>query len=128
MAAEKPTPPFDTFVFDVDGTLLDTLDDLVVLTNDALAEFNLPPRTREEINSYVGNGVKALMYQAVPEGTPQDVADACLARWKENYGTYPNNLTKPYPGHPRPGLPSCVGAVASWACCRTSSTAACSSS
>ena len=58
MAAEKPTPPFDTFVFDVDGTLLDTLDDLVVLTNDALAEFNLPPRTREEINSYVGNGVK----------------------------------------------------------------------
>ena len=42
MAAEKPTPPFDTFVFDVDGTLLDTLDDLVVLTNDALAEFNLP--------------------------------------------------------------------------------------
>lgn len=102
MAAEKPTPPFDTFVFDVDGTLLDTLDDLVVLTNDALAEFNLPPRTREEINSYVGNGVKALMYQAVPEGTPQDVADACLARWKENYGTYPNDLTKPYPGHPRP--------------------------
>ena len=100
MAAEKPTPPFDTFVFDVDGTLLDTLDDLVVLTNDALAEFNLPPRTREEINSYVGNGVKALMYQAVPEGTPQDVADACLARWKENYGTYPNDLTKPYPGIP----------------------------
>lgn len=43
MAAEKPTPPFDTFVFDVDGTLLDTLDDLVVLTNDALAEFNLLP-------------------------------------------------------------------------------------
>ena len=100
MAAEKPTPPFDTFVFDVDGTLLDTLDDLVVLTNDALAEFNLPPRTREEVNSYVGNGVKALMYQAVPEGTPQDVADACLARWKENYGTYPNDLTKPYPGIP----------------------------
>lgn len=34
------------------------------------------------------------------EGTPQDVADACLARWKENYGTYPNDLTKPYPGIP----------------------------
>ena len=102
MAAEKPTPPFDTFVFDVDGTLLDTLDDLVVLTNDALAEFNLPPRTREEINSYVGNGVKALMYQAVPEGTPQDVADACLARWKENYGTYPEQPDEALPGHPRP--------------------------
>ena len=112
MAAEKPTPPFDTFVFDVDGTLLDTLDDLVVLTNDALAEFNLPPRTREEINSYVGNGVKALMYQAVPEGTPQDVADACLARWKENYGTYPNDLTKPYPGIPALWGRACVGSSA----------------
>ena len=92
MAAEKPTPPFDTFVFDVDGTLLDTLDDLVVLTNDALAEFNLLPRTREEINSYVGNGVKALMYQAVPEGTPQDVAGAvsalCSDKFQYTTGNY----------------------------------------
>lgn len=98
MAAEKLTPPFDTFVFDVDGTLLDTLDDLVVLTNDALADFDLPSRSREEINSFVGNGVKALIYQAVPDGTPQEVADACLARWKETYSVYPNDLTKPYPG------------------------------
>ena len=100
MAAEKPTPPFDTFVFDVDGTLLDTLPDLVVLTNAVLRECGFPERTSAEVLSYVGNGVKALMYQAVPEGTPQDVADACLARWKENYGTYPNDLTKPYPGIP----------------------------
>lgn len=98
MAAEKLTPPFDTFVFDVDGTLLDTLDDLVVLTNDALADFDLPSRSREEINSFVGNGVKALIYQAVPDGTPQEVADACLVRWKETYSVYPNDLTKPYPG------------------------------
>lgn len=101
MAAEKTraaAPAFDTFVFDLDGTLLDTLDDLVVLTNDVLAEFGLPPHTREEINSYVGNGAAALIYQAVPEGTPQEVADACLARWKEAYDTYPNDLTKPYPG------------------------------
>ena len=83
MAAEKPTPPFDTFVFDVDGTLLDTLDDLVVLTNDALAEFNLPPRTREEINSYVGNGVKALMYSAefFPEG--EDAKPSKFDEWLE---------------------------------------------
>lgn len=91
-------PLFDTFVFDLDGTLLDTLDDLMVLTNDVLGEFGLPPHTREEINSYVGNGVAALIYQAVPAGTPQEVADACLARWKEAYDTYPNDLTKPYPG------------------------------
>ena len=48
-----------------------------------------PRRTREEINSYVGNGVKALMYQAVPEGTPQDVADACLARWRRTTAPIP---------------------------------------
>lgn len=97
-AAATPEPPFDTFIFDLDGTLLDTLDDLMVLTNEVLAEFDMPPHTREEINSYVGNGAQALIYQAVPEGTPQEVADACLARWKEAYDTFPNDLTKPYPG------------------------------
>ncbi len=103
MAAEEMKtlalePPFDTFIFDLDGTLLDTLDDLMVLTNDVLAEFDMPTHTREEINSYVGNGAAALIYQAVPADTPPAVADACLARWKEAYDRYPNDLTKPYPG------------------------------
>lgn len=98
MKAPALEPPFDTFIFDLDGTLLDTLDDLVVLTNDVLAEFGLPRHTREEINSYVGNGAAALIYQAVPADTPPAVADACLARWKEAYDAYPNDLTKPYPG------------------------------
>ncbi len=98
MAATKLTPPFQTFIFDLDGTLLDTLDDLAVLTNDVLAEFDMPTHTREEINSYVGNGAKALIYQAVPKNTPQDVADAALSRWKEAYDLYPNDLTRPYPG------------------------------
>lgn len=44
MAAEKPTPPFDTFVFDVDGTLLDTLDDLVVLTKRQRSLNSICPR------------------------------------------------------------------------------------
>ena len=103
MAAEEMKtlalePPVDTFIFDLDGTLLDTLDDLMVLTNDVLAEFDMPTHTREEINSYVGNGAAALIYQAVPADTPPAVADACLARWKEAYDAYPNDLTKPYPG------------------------------
>lgn len=96
--AQALEPPFDTFIFDLDGTLLDTLDDLMVLTNDVLAEFDMPTHTREEINSYVGNGAAALIYQAVPADTPSAVADACLARWKEAYDAYPNDLTKPYPG------------------------------
>ena len=95
--AGAPTPPFDTFVFDLDGTLLDTLPDLVVLTNEALAREGYPPRTREEIHSYVGNGVKALMYQAVPEGTGPEAAERAMESWKALYHTYANDLTKPYP-------------------------------
>lgn len=91
-------PPFDTFIFDLDGTLLDTLDDLVVLTNDVLAEVGMPPRTRAEINSFVGNGGLALIRQAVPAGTPDAVADEVHERWKAAYDAYPNDLTHPYPG------------------------------
>lgn len=91
------TPTFDTFVFDLDGTLLDTLPDLVVITNRALAREGYPPRTREEIHSFVGNGLMALMYQAVPEGTPPGAAERAMERWKELFPTYANDLTVPYP-------------------------------
>ena len=69
---------FDTFVFDLDGTLLDTLPDLVVITNQALGELGVPPRSHDEILSYVGNGVRALMCQAVPEGTSPEQTDAAM--------------------------------------------------
>lgn len=98
MAETALRPSFDTFIFDLDGTLLDTLDDLVVLTNDVLEEAGLPPRTRQQINSYVGNGALALIRQAVPAGTSDDVADQVHRRWVEAYDTYPNDLTHPYEG------------------------------
>lgn len=93
-------PNFDTFVFDLDGTLLDTLPDLVVLTNTALGEFGFPDRTTDEIHSFVGNGARALMYQAVPEETSADQAEAVMRRWKELYPVIGNKLTKPYPHMP----------------------------
>ena len=90
---------FDTFVFDLDGTLLDTLPDLVVITNQALGELGFPPRSHDEILSYVGNGVRALMCQAVPEGTSPEQAEPaprntarCSPPWLIG-----NHLTKPYP-------------------------------
>ena len=93
----EPMPPFDTFIFDLDGTLLDTLPDLVVLTNAALNEQGFPSRTSEEIHSFVGNGARALMYQAVPaEATPEQ-AEAAMRRWMELYPVIGNKLTKPYP-------------------------------
>lgn len=98
MAETTSQPSFDTFIFDLDGTLLDTLDDLVVLTNDVLAASGMPPRTREEINSYVGNGAMALIRQAVPAGTSDEEAEQVRRRWTSLYGDYPNDLTHPYEG------------------------------
>ena len=89
---------YDTFVFDLDGTLLNTLPDLVVLTNGVLREMGYPERTTEEILSFVGNGVKALMVQAVPDGTPDEEVERALAVWKEHYLDYDNALTHPYDG------------------------------
>ena len=89
---------YDAFVFDLDGTLLDTLPDLVAVTNEALASCGFPLRTREQIKSYVGNGVRALMYQAVPEDTPPDEAERAMAEWKRIHPLIGTKLTRPYPG------------------------------
>lgn len=55
----------DTIIFDLDGTLLNTLEDLTDSTNYALAEFNLPMRTIKEVRHFVGNGVELLIKRAV---------------------------------------------------------------
>ena len=96
--AAQPLPIFDTFVFDLDGTLLDTLDDLTVLTNQVLREMGWPERTKQEILSYVGNGVRALMGLAVPDGTAPEDADRAMERWSSLFPGYPNDLTHPYEG------------------------------
>lgn len=93
-------PAFDTFIFDLDGTLLDTLPDLVLLTNAVLREEGFPERTEAEILSYVGNGVKALMHQAVPEDADEAAVEDAMRRWKELYPQYGNELTRLYPGIP----------------------------
>ncbi len=88
---------FDTLVFDLDGTLLDTLPDLVELTNAALREQGFPSRTRDEIHSFVGAGAQALIRLAVPESASPEQADATMRRWKELYPIIGNKLTAPYP-------------------------------
>lgn len=94
---DQNVPTFDTLVFDLDGTLLDTLPDLVVLTNEALNEQGFPSRTTDEIHSFVGNGARALIYQAVPADATPDQVETTMARWKELYPVIGNKLTKPYP-------------------------------
>ncbi|MBR0369027.1 MAG: HAD family hydrolase [Clostridia bacterium] len=87
-------------IFDLDGTLLNTLDDLADAANAALAEYGFPPRTTEEIRTFVGNGVSRLIHRAVPEGTDEAVAAAVLARFKAIYLEHVNDKTVPYPGIP----------------------------
>ncbi|MEG0476822.1 MAG: HAD family hydrolase [Raoultibacter sp.] len=89
---------FDTFIFDLDGTVLDTLPDLVVLTNRTLVEKGFPPRTEGEILSFVGNGARRLIYQAVPDNTSEQVADQALELWKSLYTDCGISLTREYEG------------------------------
>ena len=91
---------FDAYIFDLDGTVLDTLPDLVNITNTVLAEWDMPTHTTEEVNSYVGNGARMLLVRAAPEGTPDDVIDALLARWRGIYPELGHQFTHPYAGIP----------------------------
>lgn len=89
---------YRTVIFDLDGTLLDTLDDLREAVNAALAAFGFPPRTREEIRCFVGNGVEFLMARAIPGGREEPAYPACLAYFKEVYAAHCEDHTRPYDG------------------------------
>jgi len=85
-------------IFDMDGTLLDTLEDLAASTNFALRKFNYPERTVDEVRSFVGNGVAMLIERAIPNGGNNENFDKCLEIFKQNYSKNMNNKTKPYDG------------------------------
>ncbi|MBE6801239.1 MAG: HAD family hydrolase, partial [Ruminococcaceae bacterium] len=86
----------NSVVFDLDGTLLDTLGDLRDSVNFALEKNNLPKRTTEEIRSFVGNGIRLLIERAVPENTPIEITDKCFSDFKEYYKDHSAILTKAY--------------------------------
>ncbi len=89
---------YDTVIFDLDGTLLDTLEDLTDAVNYALREFDMPERTIDEVRRFVGNGVRRLMELAVPEGFSNPVFEDVFAKFKEYYGVHCNDKTKAYDG------------------------------
>lgn len=88
----------DTVVFDLDGTLLDTLDDLMNSVNYALESNGYPARTRDEVRRFVGNGILLLMQRALPSGQENPDFEKVFAGFKEHYGIHCNDLTKPYDG------------------------------
>lgn len=88
---------YDTVIFDLDGTLLDTLEDLTDSVNAALRLHAMPLRTPDEIRRFVGNGVERLITLSIPEGTDDATYRSCLDVFKD-YARNMRNKTAPYEG------------------------------
>lgn len=88
----------NTVIFDLDGTLLDTLQDLADATNYALRKQGMPERTIEEVRQFVGNGVRLLMIRAIPGGEENPLFEETFAFFKSYYGEHCNDHTRPYEG------------------------------
>ena len=91
---------FETYIFDLDGTLLSTLNDLAASTNYALRWAGMPERSVEEIRMFVGNGVKLLMERAIPDGINNPKFEETYAKFREHYMEHNLDTTRPYDGIP----------------------------
>ena len=89
---------YDTYIFDLDGTLLDSLTDLAISCNYALRINNMPERTIDEVRCFVGNGVKKLMERAIPNGLQNPAFEKTYADFRQHYLVHNLDNTKPYPG------------------------------
>ena len=87
-----------TVLFDLDGTLLNTLEDLADAVNHALSEHGYPLRTLDEIRQFVGNGVKNLMARALPEGPGNPDFDKCFVSFVDYYAIHNRDKTDLYTG------------------------------
>ena len=91
---------YNTYIFDLDGTLLDTLTDLAASTNYALRTHGMPEHTIDEVRRFVGNGVRKLMERAVPDGTDNPLFDEAFATFRQHYMEHSLDTTRPYEGIP----------------------------
>lgn len=89
---------YETVVFDLDGTLLNTLEDLADATNYALRTMQMPERTIGEVRAFVGNGVRRLMELSVPGGFDNPKFEETFAVFKKYYGEHCNDKTRAYDG------------------------------
>ncbi len=88
----------DTLIFDLDGTLLNTLEDLADSTNHALRICSLPERSNEEVRQFVGNGVELLIHRAVAGALTEEQERECLSIFKAHYQEHMYDKTRPYDG------------------------------
>ena len=91
---------YQLVIFDLDGTILDTLEDLYLSANYALKSNGLPERTLDEIRRFVGNGIRKLMERAVPEGSEEVLIRRVHADFTAYYAEHCADHTKPYAGIP----------------------------
>jgi phosphoglycolate phosphatase len=88
---------YNTYIFDLDGTLLDTLTDLAASCNYALRTHGMPEHSIDDVRRFVGNGVRKLMERAIPEGEANRDFEATFATFREHYMHHSLDTTKPYP-------------------------------
>lgn len=89
---------YKTALFDMDGTLLDTLEDLCDSTNHVLREMGYPERSLEEMRRFVGNGAEMQIRRAVPEGTSEENIAKALRAYRAYYQEHCRIKTKVYDG------------------------------
>lgn len=88
---------YDTYIFDLDGTLISSLEDLAASTNYALRRHGMPEHTLEEIRMFVGNGVRKLMERAIPQGSENPQFDDTFLTFRQHYMEHNMDHTCPYP-------------------------------
>ncbi len=88
---------YETIIFDLDGTLLDTLDDLWTAVNASLRKYGLPLRNKEEVRGFVGNGILKLIERSAGDVSPETL-QGVFAEFKSYYGVHCEDKTKPYEG------------------------------
>lgn len=89
---------YSTYIFDLDGTLLDTIQDLATSVNYALRQCHMPERTLDEVRRFVGNGVRLLMIRAVPGGEDNPRFQEAFDIFRSHYLEHSLDTTAPYPG------------------------------
>ena len=91
---------FSTYIFDLDGTLLDTIGDLAASVNFALRTHGMPEHSLDDVRRFVGNGVRKLMERAVPDGADNPRFDETFATFRQYYMAHSLDTTRPYEGIP----------------------------
>lgn len=89
---------YEAAIFDLDGTLLDTLEDLTDSVNAALKDYGCPAKSIEQIREYVGNGIRNLMKRCVEGGESHPEFEAIFSSFRKHYRENCKNKTKPYDG------------------------------